>query len=40
VQITIRDADWLSTGDGSFHATVVSRPMVAIPLRDGEPSTA
>lgn len=39
VQITIRDADWLTAGDGSFHATVVSRPLVPIPLDGGEPST-
>lgn len=30
VQVTIREADWLSAGDGSFHDTVVSRPMVPI----------
>lgn len=32
VQVTIRDADWLDAGDGSFHDTVVSRPMVPIEL--------
>jgi hypothetical protein len=32
VQVTLRDADWLDTGRGSFHDTVLSRPMVAIPL--------
>jgi predicted nucleotidyltransferase len=32
VQVTIRDADWIATGEGSFHDTVVSRPMVPIPL--------
>jgi DNA-binding transcriptional ArsR family regulator len=36
VQITIREADWLENGDGSFHDTVTSRPMVPIPL--DEPS--
>lgn len=34
VQVTVRDADWLEAGEGSFHATVLSRPMVAIPLDD------
>jgi predicted nucleotidyltransferase len=32
VQVTIRDADWLVAGEGSFHDTVVSRPMVPIEL--------
>ena len=32
VQVTIREADWLAAGDGSFHDTVVSRPMVPIEL--------
>lgn len=32
VQVTIRAADWLATGEGSFHDTVVSRPMVPVPL--------
>lgn len=32
VQVTIRAADWLASGDGSFHATVVSRPLVPVPL--------
>lgn len=32
VQVTIRDADWLDAGEGSFHDTVVSRPMVPIEL--------
>lgn len=38
-QVTIRDADWLTTGDGSFHDTVVSRPMVPIVLEGDEPSS-
>ncbi len=38
VQVTIRDAGWLATGRGSFHDTVVSRPMVSIPLEGDEPS--
>lgn len=33
VQITIRASDWLATGTGSFHDTVASRPMVAVPLQ-------
>jgi DNA-binding transcriptional ArsR family regulator len=32
IQITIRDADWLETGSGSFHDTVMSRPIVEVPL--------
>jgi len=32
VQATIRDPDWLETGSGAFHETVVSRPMVEIDL--------
>lgn len=38
VQVTIRDPDWLTTGDGSFHDSVASRPMVPIPLADEDPS--
>ncbi|PZS25700.1 MAG: ArsR family transcriptional regulator [Pseudonocardiales bacterium] len=38
VQITIRDADWLAAGVGSFHDTVVGRPMVPIPLDGGDAS--
>lgn len=34
VQVTIREADWLAAGEGSFHDTVVSRPMV--PIEFGE----
>jgi DNA-binding transcriptional ArsR family regulator len=32
VQITIRDSDWLTDGDGTFHDTISSRPLVPIPL--------
>jgi DNA-binding transcriptional ArsR family regulator len=32
VQVTIRPADWLEAGEGSFHATVTSRPLVSIDL--------
>jgi len=38
VQVTIRDADWLEGGEGPFHDTVTSRPMVPIPLEDGSSS--
>jgi DNA-binding transcriptional ArsR family regulator len=38
VQITVRDADWLTNGDGSFHDTVLSRPMVPIDLESDRPS--
>lgn len=34
VQVTIREAGWLATGGGSFHDTVMSRPMVPIQLGD------
>lgn len=32
VQVTIRSADWLADGSGTFHDTVVSRPMVPVIL--------
>ncbi|MGH9187392.1 MAG: hypothetical protein ACRD0U_16515 [Acidimicrobiales bacterium] len=38
VQVTVRKADWFVKGEGSFHDTVVSRPIVRIPLADSEPS--
>jgi predicted nucleotidyltransferase len=38
VQVTIRDAGWLTKGDGSFHDTIVDRPMVSIPLDSDERS--
>ena len=38
VQATIREADWLANGEGSFHDTVLSRPMVPIPFDDAVPS--
>lgn len=36
VQVTIRDADWLVAGEGSFHDTVCSRPLVPITIGDPE----
>jgi predicted nucleotidyltransferase len=39
VQVTIRGADWLAKGEGSFHETVTSRPLVPIPL-DEAPSSS
>lgn len=39
VQVTIGDASWLEEGEGSFHDTVLSRPMVPIPM-DAEPSAS
>ncbi len=30
VQVTIRDAGWITTGSGSFHDTVASRPLVPV----------
>ena len=32
VQATIRDSKWLASGRGSFHDTVVSRPLLQLPL--------
>lgn len=32
VQATIRSADWLDSGSGSFHDTVTSRPLLKLPL--------
>lgn len=37
VQITIRKPGWLRTGSGTFHDTVTSRPMVAVPLDRSDP---
>lgn len=33
INVTIRDADWLSSGSSTFHATVTQRPMVAIEIK-------
>jgi hypothetical protein len=30
VQATIREPDWLATGTGAFHDTVISRPMIQL----------
>lgn len=35
VQATVRAADWLEAGVGSFHETVTSRPMLEIDLASG-----
>lgn len=35
VQVTVRDADWIAVGEGPFHETVTSRPMVPIPFDGG-----
>ncbi len=32
VQVTVRSADWLTEGTGTFHDTVAGRPMVRVPL--------
>jgi len=34
VQVTVRAAGWLQTGEGNFHATVSQRPLVPIELRN------
>lgn len=33
VQVTFRPAGWIEDGTGSFHDTVLSRPMVPIPMK-------
>lgn len=38
VNVTVRAADWLERGCGSFHDTVVGRPMVELELRTTEPT--
>jgi predicted nucleotidyltransferase len=35
VQPTIREAGWLENGSGSFHDTVVSRPLIELDLDEG-----
>lgn len=35
VQVTIRDPGWLTEGEGPFHRTVASRPLVSIDLGSG-----
>lgn len=47
VQVTIRSAEWLTQGSGTFHATVTGRPMVPLSLtatrrdpEDPSPTTA
>ena len=37
VQVTIRKSGWLTTGSGTFHDTVASRPVVTVPLEDPNP---
>jgi hypothetical protein len=32
VQVTVRAANWLTTGSGTFHDTVVTRPIVPVPF--------
>jgi len=36
VQVTVRQPDWLAAGNGTFHDTVVSRPMIPVPLLTGK----
>jgi predicted nucleotidyltransferase len=40
VQATIRPADWLESGEGSFHDTVVSRPIVSVLSRGPQEQTS
>lgn len=37
VQVTIREPGWLAPGEGSFHDTVTSRPMVPIVVGGRDP---
>ncbi|HLI55684.1 MAG TPA: MarR family transcriptional regulator [Actinomycetota bacterium] len=37
VQVTIRKPGWLTTGSGTFHDTVTSRPLVTVPLEPAPP---
>lgn len=37
VQVTIRKPGWFTTGTGTFHDTVTSRPIVTVPLDRTEP---
>ena len=39
VQVTLRPPGWLSTGRGTFHATVTERPVAEIDLRADRPAT-
>lgn len=39
VQVTIREANWLDTGTGNFHATVTERPLVHINLTKNRSAT-
>lgn len=32
VQVTVRAPGWIERGDGTFHATVTSRPMLRLDL--------
>ena len=32
--VTIRDADWLTSGSGTFHATVTQRPLATIEVKN------
>lgn len=32
VQATIREANWLAAGSGAFHDTVISRPLLRLPI--------
>jgi len=38
VQVTVRSSDWVEHGTGSFHDTVVSRPMVQIDIGGSDES--
>jgi len=40
VQVTIRDAGWLTQGTGNFHATLTERPMVRLDLSLARSATA
>jgi len=40
VQVTIRPSDWIEHGAGSFHDTVLARPLVSVLNRERQPTTS
>lgn len=39
VQVTIRGANWLEVGSGSFHSTITSRPLIELDLHESDKVT-
>jgi len=40
IQVTIRPADWIEHGEGSFDDTVMARPMVSVLNREHQDKTS